>query len=102
MDRYNKMMTSLSGWGRLSVLTILLLAGSLGGCSGLFDVEHPNQVLRDDLDNPAAASAVANGALSTVARGVASAVLPISVLRDELRRVGSSSTGTALSQELLL
>jgi len=101
MDRYNKMMTSLSGWGRLPVLTILLLAGSLGGCSGLFDVENPNQVLRDDLENPAAASAVANGALSTVARGVASAVLPISVVGDELRWVGSYDTGKELEQGIL-
>lgn len=86
--------------GRLWSLVVGLGSSSalLAGCSGLFDVENPNQMLRGDLSNPVAANAVANGALSTVARGVASTILPIAVVGDELKWVGSYDSGRELEQ----
>jgi hypothetical protein len=86
--------------GRLWTHVVGLATGSalLAGCSGLFDVENPNQMLRGDLSNPVAADAVANGALSTVARGLASTILPIAVVGDELKWVGSYDSGRELEQ----
>lgn len=86
--------------GRLRPLIAGLMVGSvaLTGCSGIFDVENPNQVLREDLSNPVAANAVANGALSTVARGVSSTILPMAAVGDELKWVGSYDSGRELEQ----
>ena len=84
-----------------SRMLAVCLAGAttlLAGCSGILDVENPNQVLRDDLSNPVAANAVANGALSTVARSISSTILPMSVVGDELKWVGSYDSGRELEQ----
>ncbi len=72
-------------------LALLLLATSLAttGCDGLLDVDNPNQLVQDDLATPAAAAALANGALSTVARGFAETVLLHGASSDELVFTGS-------------
>lgn len=92
--------TRIESRTRLLSLTIGVVAGSalLAGCSGILDVENPNQVLREDLDNPVAANAVANGALSTVARGVSATILPMTAVGDELKWVGSYDSGRELEQ----
>jgi hypothetical protein len=88
-----------SGWPqRAAGLCGLVL---LVGCSGLLDVENPNQMVREDLNNPVAANAVANGAMSTVARGVSAVLLPISTVSDELKWVGSYDSGKDLEYGML-
>ena len=71
-----------------ATLAMLALLG-LGGCSGLLDVENPNSLVQDDLNSPAAAGALANGALSTVARGYGEIVLLHGAAADELKFTGS-------------
>lgn len=62
---------------------------TLTACSGLLDVENPNSLQQDDLEVATSAGALANGALSTVARGVAEAVMLHSAASDELVFTGS-------------
>lgn len=80
----------------------LTIAGAtlvvLAACSSLLDVTNPNQLKDEDLANPSAAPAIANGALSTVASGVSSALLPQSAISDELKWVGSYDSGRDLFQ----
>lgn len=58
-------------------------------CSGLLDVENPNSLVQDDLATPASAGALANGALSTVARAAGQAVMLHAAASDELVFTGS-------------
>ena len=70
---------------RLSLVSLLGLAG----CDGLLDVDNPNNVLQDDLEDPTAATALANGAQAEVAEGVGFAVRAEATLSDELKWIGS-------------
>jgi hypothetical protein len=70
-------------------LVSLYLAALAAGCSGLLDVENPNNVNQDNLDNPAAAAALANGALSATARAFGTVLTPYSEATDELTWIGS-------------
>ena len=45
------------------------MAFAVSGCDSLLDVSNPNNVVGDDVVDPTAASAVANGALYTVQEG---------------------------------
>jgi hypothetical protein len=58
-------------------------------CSGLLDVKNPNNVNASDLDNAAAASAIANGALATVAYGWGAILTEYGTASDELSWIGS-------------
>jgi len=66
---------------------LLLMAGP--GCSGLLDVENPNNVLEADLSDPAAANAITNGALSTTTRGIGYVLAPYTTATDEGGWIGS-------------
>ena len=71
------------------VLTILLVLGfSWAGCD-LLDVENPNNLVEDDLSNPAAASAMANGLEASVTRAQGQILKIYSTASDELTWVGS-------------
>ncbi len=61
---------------------------TLSAC-GLLDVENPNSLVQSDLETPASAAALANGALATVQEGVAQAVLLHAAASDELVFTGS-------------
>lgn len=61
----------------------------LAGCSGLLDVKNPNNVNQNDLSNPAAAAAIANGSLAAVSKGVSNILGPMSAVSDEFTQAGS-------------
>lgn len=75
-------------WG--AALAALAMAGLVGvGCDSLIDVDNPNNVTAEDLLDPTAATAVANGSLFTVSDGYSYMLLVYSDVADELTWVGS-------------
>ena len=90
------------GWGRwnrlLSTVSLVVFAA---GCSSLLDVENPNNVNQDNLNNPAAAAALANGALSATARAWGTVLTPYSEATDELTWIGSRDAWSDLDQGYL-
>jgi len=80
-------MTRILASGRTTAAlsaTVLLAA-----CSGLLDVKNPNNVVEDALNNPQAATAIANGAGATVTRAYTAILSPYGAVTDELTYVGS-------------
>lgn len=73
-------------WG--APLLALLTAG-LVGCSNLLEVENPNNVKAEDVENPVAAPNLANGAQRQVAFGIDYSMLVYATAADELDWVGS-------------
>ncbi len=65
------------------------MAFALSGCNSLLDVSNPNNVVGEDLLDPTAATAVANGALYTVQEGYGYMLAPYSTVSDELHWIGS-------------
>ena len=86
---------------RSRMLVSLVLAALMAGCSGLLDVENPNNVNQDNLNNPAAAAALANGALSATARAWGTVLTPYSEATDELTWIGSRDAWSDLDQGYL-
>ncbi|TVP48493.1 MAG: hypothetical protein EA350_03250 [Gemmatimonadales bacterium] len=84
-----KSRTRMPGSRRALAGAAVLAASGLAGCSGLLDVQNPNSLVQDDLNSPAAAAALANGALSTVARGFGEIILLHGTAADELKFTGS-------------
>jgi starch-binding outer membrane protein, SusD/RagB family len=75
-------------WMKVSAAT--LIAGvAIVGCSTFLDVDNPNNVPEDALENETAATAIANGAGGSVTRALAGMLAPYSTLTDELTWVGS-------------
>ena len=75
-----------------STAVLVLLLASLGllttGCDAL-EVNNPNSLVEEDLNNPAAAPSIANGALTTLTRGLGTALAPYSAATDELTWTGT-------------
>ena len=65
----------------------LILTFAVIGCD--LDVNNPNSLLEDDLKDPSAASAVANGAWNAALRGVSYMMMPYTVAGDESVWIGS-------------
>lgn len=86
---------------RSGALHSLWLAALAAGCSGLLEVENPNNVNQDNLDNPAAAASLANGALSSMARAFGNLLTPYSEATDELTWIGSRDAWGDLDQGYL-
>lgn len=61
----------------------------LGACSGVLDVDNPNNVVDDALNNPSAIASIVNGAGSTVLRAMNSVLAPYGAVTDELTWSGS-------------
>ncbi len=77
-------------WTRwiLPVAGVFLLGWTLGACN-LLEVNNPNNLVEEDLNNPAAAEAMANGVEATVTRAVGAIMAPYGTVSDELTWVGS-------------
>ncbi|MBO6577152.1 MAG: hypothetical protein JJ896_14705 [Rhodothermales bacterium] len=67
---------------------VALLVVGFTGC-GVLDVENPNNLIEEDLGNPAAAEPMANGAEAAVTRALGFVLAPYSVATDECTWVGS-------------
>ena len=76
----------------------LVLALGVAGCDGLLDVENPNSLVQEDLESPAAAGALANGALATMSRAWGYMVLIHGSASDELEFVGSRNAWIQLQE----
>lgn len=63
--------------------------GVLTACSGLLDVENPNNVSEDALNSPAAAGPILNGLLAATVRMLSGITVPYAVATDELDWIGS-------------
>jgi starch-binding outer membrane protein, SusD/RagB family len=86
---------------RSRVLVTLCLTALAVACSGLLDVENPNNVNIDNLSNPAAAGPLVNGALSATARALGNVLTPYSEATDELTWIGSRDAWGDLDQGYL-
>ena len=75
-------------YASLVVLTAFLILSPFG-CSDPLVVENPNDLVEGDLSNPIGANGVANGALATVAEGVAAVLAPLLTATDEVTWIGS-------------
>jgi hypothetical protein len=73
-------------------------AGTLAGCDSLLDVENPNNLVQEDVEQPEAGGALSNGALSTVARGIGEYVVAAATASDELKWIGSRDAWFDLDQ----
>mgnify|MGYP000229955646 CR=1 FL=1 len=67
----------------------LAAAASLTACRGLLEVDNPNNLLEEDLTNPAAAPSIANGASATLARALGAVLGIYSTATDEITWIGS-------------
>lgn len=71
------------------VLAFLLLVGALTAGCDVLEVDNPNSLVEEDLENPTAAPAIANGALATLTQGTGSVLAPYSAATDELTWTGT-------------
>ena len=72
-----------------AVLLVLWLGIGVVGCNSLLDVENPNRVVAEDVRDPAAAQAVANGALYEVQAGYTYMLMVYAQASDEFEWCGS-------------
>jgi hypothetical protein len=78
--------TGPRAWRRVSVF----VAGvALAACSSILDVENPNNVTENALDNPAAAANIVNGLIGATARMLSGTTTPYASSTDELDWTGS-------------
>lgn len=76
---------------------IILLALGIGACDVL-DVENPNTLQEEELNQPTAAEPMVNGLQAKVTEGVTAMLAPYSTATDELIWVGSRSGWLNLSR----
>lgn len=70
------------------ILMVVLLAVGLSGCD-ILDVDNPNSLVEEDVDNPVTAEFLVNGSEAKVADGVSGVLAVYSTASDELNWVGS-------------
>ena len=76
--------------GRAWLFPIIAWTGiSVSACEGLVDVENPNNIVQEDLERPAAAAAIVNGALTATSRAIGYVGRAHSTVTDELVWRGS-------------
>ena len=71
------------------------------GCSGVLDVDNPNNVLEEALDNVASAEQQANGVLASLTRMLANIEAPYGVATDELDWIGSREGWRGLEEGVI-
>lgn len=81
-----------------SLALALLLGLGIGGCDGLLDVENPNNIQQEDLEDPTSVTAAINGAHGTVTRGLIAMAGPYSTITDEITWIGSRDAWQQLDQ----
>lgn len=81
----------LIAWRGRTVKTALALAALVAatGCKGLLDVENPNNIAEEALNNPQAADQQANGVLAATVRMLSGVMTPYATATDELDWIGS-------------
>lgn len=67
------------------------LVFGLGACDGLVEVDNPNNVLQEDLEDPESAEALVNGALGNTAQALSDALIAHATMTDETDWVGSQN-----------
>lgn len=73
----------------ISFLAVVIMAGmGLTGCN-LLEVDNPNSLVEDDVNNPVTAEFLVNGVEGTLADGVSGYLAVYSVASDEMNWVGS-------------
>ena len=81
--------------GIIPLLIIVII--NLSACD-LLDVDNPNSLIEEDLNNPAAAPAIANGAEATLTRALGNLLAPYSTVTDELTWIGTRDAWLQLNQ----
>ena len=76
------------GRGWLAIVLSLAMLSTVA-CEDPFDVDNPNNATETQLDDPASAPALVNGAQATVSRAASVIAAPYSVTTDELTWIGS-------------
>lgn len=99
-DRKRRWTTSRSLLRRTSRALLLAgLTGTLGvACSNPLDVENPNKVPDESLNDPTAMVALANGAIASVTRGVQGVGGVYEAATDEITWIGSRDSWGQLDQ----
>lgn len=79
-------------------LTALVLAFTLGlaACDSILEVDNPNSLIEEDLDSPAASTAMANGAEAAVTRALGAILAPYATATDEATWIGSRDAWSEL------
>jgi len=83
--------TQVHGVARRLTRTLVWGVGAviLSSCSSLLDVDNPNNVTPNALDNPTAASALVNGAINLNANALSSMMNAYNIISDETFQTGS-------------
>ena len=66
-----------------------LAAAVLGACGDVLEVDNPNNVVDEALNNPAATASIVNGAGASVIKAFNSVLAPYGAVTDELTWSGS-------------
>lgn len=85
---------------RILVILAFTVFGGLG-CDNLLEVDNPNSVIEENLSDPSAATAIANGALSTTQKAVGYCLAPYTVATDEGIWIGSRDAWNQLDRGFL-
>lgn len=78
-------------------IAFLLVAFMISSCD-ILDVNNPNSLIEEDLENPAAAPAIANGAEANLTRALGELLGPYSTATDELTWIGTRDGWQELDQ----
>ncbi len=82
---------------RLARTFVVIATIMISGCD-ILNVSNPNSLVEIDLDNPASASALANGAEATLTRALGSVLAASSTVSDELTWIGTRDAWLELNQ----
>jgi hypothetical protein len=73
----------------LAVSAVASLLAGIPACSGLLDVDNPNNIAEESLNNAKAANEQANGVQASTVRMIAAIATPYATATDELDWIGS-------------
>ncbi len=89
----------INALGKFAYLVLSIACfGLFTGCNNLLDVENPNNVLEENLSDPAAAAAIANGVLSTGSNAISYCLAPYTTATDEAIWIGSRDAWNQLDK----